>query len=860
MNDDALRAFYLEGSRSPDILKHFCSTSYDEKKNLVNTPSSFGMLGEVITTEWMKQFHPNASVLNENLDPWSGKSSRKEKTEFIMVDHDQKIIRGATFKWGTLIEQTSYSWVKSEIASAMDKVKRIRDAMHKDYRVQIYWGGHRLSSDALNEARQFNTDEIILFYEPDLRNQHDNLVQFYKDRNFIVNEHARSDFKPWFHQIQLVEEYKDTIERIAVELSYNRAPSKQMLLLLNHWCRTGKTYSALYFIWKVSQLVNRPLNVLIACPYPSIFQDWEDSIKVIFGGNAQAARFTRNGFNFDESKFNFPLISTQMLLGRKDTDNHVVDKKIISEQLHQQVFDFVLMDEVHSHFQARKTNTNIGKIKFHYAVALSATPFRPNLVEKFTHVHSFTRFDKQALRRSWLDDKDPRGYNYQHAVQFIPVHVKPSERYIKKLLSEGYWNEFEGPNLNGIFEGGSSSSVATLLDILYYTLYEGNINISAFASQIGLEKEDVFNNIQPYNHLHDGLWVVGSVKNAKRIVEETHLHPDLKDIINIEYVVSGSKKQGGITSAEETARFARKFFKHERTKEGKRHNILVVVGKLQVGHTFPSVDHIVALHDNPGLVAMLQASARGESEGIYTIGEMKYRKRLSFLFDFSWDRILHLRHRDEQEFNRQPPKYHVTYSYNNLMPVGRVDEMGCKVIPVEQLNKELTRWIRAQFNKGAACSFPVELFWSGTHIIKENEIDPKVFLDTLTRLKWAQTETEIKKGKAKKDKTFKKDKPANTSEETTDEKEEKDEDLNKLSDIQFLQIVGGLLIPRLIFYNEDSSVRSFKELLNSVDDEVFLEEIQALKLNRVLNVDLLSYETTNPNDTIAKIHSQLIEF
>lgn len=469
------------------------------------------------------------------------------------------------------------------------------------------------------EITEYETE--VLEWE-DLQQQYHQLQNHFSFNGFDTSEEKRNrPATPCDHQLDFIEKSKSGPKTGGFDSG--SILSKNFRVLLYHDCRTGKTYASLLALDHYIDKRGYP-NILIAGP-PSLFRQWRDSIREIHGGDENIIQIGGSDQEFEsgvtqvdghesfeseieEDKINFILCSFQMM---KVGD---ADKRALKD-LRNVSLDFFFVDESHDEFRTEETRKEIRKLNQGEGVgiynksadcrviALSATPLRRFLVEHFEqgNMHVFDHYEKEA---KILSDEPAHPF-----IQNQPL-LNHKILSINQNGVSDFYDRDSGLNLRLLADDPNRRE--TLMNVLYRDVYN--------TIHEGRRGEKV--------RMRDGIWRVDEQSIARKMCESAKdKKSPLGQIANIEYVVSDEYSAG------KARQKAQALF----NRIDKRHNILIVVGQLTQGHTFPTVNHTVDLTELKSQIERFQFMKRAGNPYFYDDGT---RKRNYFSFDFSIYRTL----------------------------------------------------------------------------------------------------------------------------------------------------------------------------------------------------------------------------
>ena len=462
-----------------------------------------------------------------------------------------------------------------------------------------------------------NLQDIKVFVPKDIVKWFYNLGVHYKRNGWLYRRPAQDtglpDLDLWWHQERLCSRWG--LKMIC-----------QAVNLLVVWgCRTGKTIGSLALLRAYIEEHNRVnecndrLNVAIVCSIPTLFPDWIDAVKKVFGDTATVHRHRSHTLptnNLDQHLF---ILSSSQMLNEEDKELGV-DKETNKKVMFSRQFDVLIYDEGHQGLLADNTYKQvIGKIKHKHLIGLTATPFRSGLLNDsvFEHRDIFDYWQQMVMKAEGHPD-------YLNAAERFLFTIKITEK-ARRIFKDLNLDEL-GANISAMYTDSRQ------MDAVIYMLNE-----TVFAPINLMKNND--------HQVRDIIIRADSVAGSKILLDALRGYVDpiggqpLKN--HLFGLVTGSKSDlPGVDAgfdgvgADQFKPAVSAFF--NQTTNHKR-KVLIVVDQGIVGHTFATVNTTVDLTNGESLIQKYQFWDRGGSRYVYSDG---YEKNTYYHFDLNPYRLL----------------------------------------------------------------------------------------------------------------------------------------------------------------------------------------------------------------------------
>lgn len=394
------------------------------------------------------------------------------------------------------------------------------------------------------------------------------------------------------------------------------------LKLLVVWgCRTGKTYGVIGLLKKYADITGKQLKVCVVTQIPSLFKDWDDSIKTIFGKDNVVIHRHRSGEVLPiTTKHQFVLSSSQML--NPEDSELGIDKETNKKVLYTSKFDALVYDEGHLGLTADNTYTQvIKKIKHEHLFGLTATPFRCGLLDDsiFTESDVFDYWQQMILKENGHPD-------YQNVAERFLLSIKPTQKMIAlfkhlDLLSLG-------TNINSIY--GDSGMMNACISIMNQDVFS-NTKLLGDSS-----KHRIKDIIIRAAGVTEGETLLTALREWINPLTNRGLDNHLFGLSTGEIV-----DMPGVSAVKgDSDKFkdnCDQFF--SQNVDGITRKVLIVVDQGIVGHTYETVNTTIDLTSGLSLIAKYQFWDRGGTKFTYADG---YVKETYYHFDFDINRLLEM--------------------------------------------------------------------------------------------------------------------------------------------------------------------------------------------------------------------------
>lgn len=287
-------------------------------------------------------------------------------------------------------------------------------------------------------------------------------------------------------------------------------------------------------------------------------------------------------------------------------------------------WDMLVIDEAHEGVDTDKTDIAFDRIKRHYTLHLSGTPFKALANDKFpaNAIYNWTYADEQKAKAEWASpegDENP----YANLPQLNMFTYQMSE-IIADELSQG------------IEINGETEEYAFDLNEFFSTNDRGffvhNSSVDRFLDALASQTKFPFSTEELRNELKHTLWLLNRVDSARALAKKLAKHPLFK-----EYEIILAAGDGKIDDDKEVAksydRVKSAIDKHDKT-------ITLSVGQLTTGVTIPEWTAVLMLSSIKSPALYMQAAFRAQNPCLFRNGHECLRKKNAYVFDFDPARTL----------------------------------------------------------------------------------------------------------------------------------------------------------------------------------------------------------------------------
>lgn len=313
-------------------------------------------------------------------------------------------------------------------------------------------------------------------------------------------------------------------------------------------------------------------------------------------------------------------VSLQDLKGSKYFSSNNIDKL---KEVADLDWDLLVIDEAHEGVDTYRTDVAFDRIKRHFTLHLSGTPFKALANSKFADdaIFNWTYADEQASKRNWdvcSEEENP----YEDLPRLNMFTYQMSE-IIKGELRKGI--ELDGKteeyafDLNEFFSANNKK-------------FKYGASVDKFLDALTLQKKFPFSTPELRNELKHSFWLLNRVDSAKAMAEKLKNHPVFKD-----YHVILAAGDGKIDDEDETKKSYDKVVdaikKYDKT-------ITLSVGQLTTGITVPEWTAVLMLSNVKSPALYMQAAFRAQNPCLFRFGNENHRKVNAYVFDFDPARTL----------------------------------------------------------------------------------------------------------------------------------------------------------------------------------------------------------------------------
>lgn len=450
---------------------------------------------------------------------------------------------------------------------------------------------------------------------------------------------ALSDKAPYTLRREQAQAVEQTLRYIQGNQTVDFAmPSSRAQYLWNAKPRFGKTLTTYDLIKRLGAR-----NVLIVTNRPAIADSWYgDYRRFVEGyyfisetGLIRDEAMTRAEYLeiMDQDKKQITFLSLQDLKGARVFGGKYDKLEWIADL----GWDLLVIDEAHEGVDTRKTDKAFERIKRHFTLHLSGTPFKALADNKFAgdQIFNWSYLDEQKAKEAELaadneagahtDMPDLRLFNYKISEATVDTINEGVEINGKRVAPASDLNEFFRVGGNGKF------------------VYEAEVR--HFLDLLTTNEKYPFSTPTLRDELRHTFWLVGNrVNSAKAMEKLLRRHP-----VFCQYKIVLAAGDGkSLSDDDEVTEEMQDTTRNERSIEKVRQaiakhdkTITLSVGQLTTGVTIKEWSAVLMLSDIKQETLYTQAIFRAQNPYQYVDaqGEL-HRKQSAYVFDFSLARVL----------------------------------------------------------------------------------------------------------------------------------------------------------------------------------------------------------------------------
>lgn len=450
---------------------------------------------------------------------------------------------------------------------------------------------------------------------------------------------ALSDKVPYTLRREQAQAVEQTLRYIQGNQTVDFAmPSSRAQYLWNAKPRFGKTLTTYDLIKRLGAR-----NVLIVTNRPAIADSWYgDYRRFVEGyyfisetGLIRDEAMTRAEYLeiMDQDKKQITFLSLQDLKGARVFGGKYDKLEWIADL----GWDLLVIDEAHEGVDTRKTDKAFERIKRHFTLHLSGTPFKALADNKFAgdQIFNWSYLDEQKAKEAELaadneagahtDMPDLRLFNYKISEATVDTINEGVEINGKRVAPASDLNEFFRVGGNGKF------------------VYEAEVR--HFLDLLTTNEKYPFSTPTLRDELRHTFWLVGNrVNSAKAMEKLLRRHPVFSQYKIVLAAGDGKSLSDDDEVTEEIQDAARNKRSIEKVRQAiAKHDktITLSVGQLTTGVTIKEWSAVLMLSDIKQETLYTQAIFRAQNPYQYVDaqGEL-HRKQSAYVFDFSLARVL----------------------------------------------------------------------------------------------------------------------------------------------------------------------------------------------------------------------------
>ena len=450
---------------------------------------------------------------------------------------------------------------------------------------------------------------------------------------------APSDKMPYTLRREQAQAVEQTLRYIQDNRTVDFAkPNPRAQYLWNAKPRFGKTLTTYDLIKRLGAR-----NVLIATNRPAIADSWYGDYRRFVGGYyfisetglVRDEAMTRAEYLeiMGQDKKQITFLSLQDLKGARVFGGKYDKLEWIADL----GWDLLVIDEAHEGVDTRKTDKAFERIKRHFTLHLSGTPFKALADNKFAgdQIFNWSYLDEQKAKEAELAAGNEAG-----------VHTDmPDLRLFNYKISEATVDTInEGVEING-------ERVAPASDLNEFFRVGGNgkfvyeAEVRHFLDLLTTNEKYPFSTPALRDELRHTFWLVGNrVNSAKAMEKLLRRHPvfcQYKIVLAAGDGKSLSDDDEVTEEMQDTARNERSIEKVRQAIAKHDKTITLSVGQLTTGVTIKEWSAVLMLSDIKQETLYTQAIFRAQNPYQYVDAQgVLHRKQSAYVFDFSLARVL----------------------------------------------------------------------------------------------------------------------------------------------------------------------------------------------------------------------------
>lgn len=450
---------------------------------------------------------------------------------------------------------------------------------------------------------------------------------------------APSDKMPYTLRREQAQAVEQTLRYIQDNRTVDFAkPNPRAQYLWNAKPRFGKTLTTYDLIKRLGAR-----NVLIATNRPAIADSWYGDYRRFVGGYyfisetglVRDEAMTRAEYLeiMGQDKKQITFLSLQDLKGARVFGGKYDKLEWIADL----GWDLLVIDEAHEGVDTRKTDKAFERIKRHFTLHLSGTPFKALADNKFAgdQIFNWSYLDEQKAKEAELAAGNEAG-----------VHTDmPDLRLFNYKISEATVDTInEGVEING-------ERVAPASDLNEFFRVGGNgkfvyeAEVRHFLDLLTTNEKYPFSTPALRDELRHTFWLVGNrVNSAKAMEKLLRRHPvfcQYKIVLAAGDGKSLSDDDEVTEEMQDTARNERSIEKVRQAIAKHDKTITLSVGQLTTGVTIKEWSAVLMLSDIKQETLYTQAIFRAQNPYQYVDAQgVLHRKQSTYVFDFSLARVL----------------------------------------------------------------------------------------------------------------------------------------------------------------------------------------------------------------------------
>ncbi len=555
----------------------------------------------------------------------------------------KKQINPKIYAYTTPTVTTNEGWIKIGYTER-EVAQRIKEQTHTAHiETDILWTGEAAYSEEPDKGKTFKDHDFHHFLKFHAIERRPKTEWFYfngtpEKSKALFDQFIRHDTSGY--QAGQGQDYtlrREQEEAVTQTLAYlQEHPGGKFLW--NAKPRFGKTLSTYDLACRMDAV-----NVLIVTNRPAIANSWFDDFDKFIAGKT-----TYKFVSETDSLKNRPTLShkefVNLVLQNLDGTDELRRIAFISLQdlkgsaymggdynklkwVTDLTWDLLVIDEAHEGVDTFKTDLAFQKIKRHFTLHLSGTPFKALAKGDFTEeqIYNWSYADEQAAKASWSPKAETE--NPYEALPQLNLFTYQMSHMLGEELDKGA--QLDGENLDFAFD----------LSEFFATNEQGKFiheeAVRKWLDTLSTNEKYPFSTKELRNELKHTFWLLERVASAKALKALLEEHPIYE---NYEIVLAAG--DGRMSEEDEKSTLKSLDMVRKAIVENDK-TITLSVGQLTTGVTIPEWTAVLMLSNLKSPALYMQAAFRAQNPFAWTDSKgQHFRKEKAYVFDFAPERTL----------------------------------------------------------------------------------------------------------------------------------------------------------------------------------------------------------------------------